>query len=109
MTEAQLRAYIAEQDALIAQKSNFLEMYKANKSAAEQILARLSNSQVCANGKTNFPACDNALCQAGYRLQNNECILDSECAVAYVYNKISEEAVTPSDSLSAQSAALNNP
>lgn len=108
MTEAQLRAYIAEQDALLATANTNLALYQSNKKAAEEALAKITNPQVCANGKTNFPACDNNTCQAGYRLENDVCIFDSECAVVYVYKKISEETTTPTTPTPVQSAAVNS-
>ncbi len=40
---------------------------------------------------TNYPDCNNGICQEGYRLQNGTCI--SDCAVSYVYTKEPESAL----------------
>lgn len=47
----------------------------------------------CTNGMTNYPDCNNAVCQPDFHVENNVCVND--CAVQYTYQKISEEIIDP--------------
>lgn len=93
MTEAQLRAFIAQEKVILAQAIASVAQSQNTIALAQAALdALLATPNKCANGMTNYPACNNGICQDGYRLQWGVCV--SDCRVVY--------AVTPSQSGSTQ-------